>query len=120
DWNAQTELSNDWQDTAGVDIIGAGVAAIPAAQPNSFRITGAEFKTLPDRIELTVTPGRVWADGILYEIDGFADVKRTATYLQPPIQDPAATFPTVPGTTRDAVILEVWREEVSAFQLPDL
>ena len=30
DWNAQTELTNDWQDTAGMDIIVAGVAAIPA------------------------------------------------------------------------------------------
>lgn len=121
DWNAQTELNNHWQDTAGADIIGDGVAAVPASKPDSFRVTQAEFVTPPNRIDLTVTPGRVWADGILYELDGpDAGVKRTATYLQPPIQDPAATFPTIPSDTRDAVILEVWREEVSAFQLPDL
>ena len=123
DWNAQTELNNHWQDTAGADIIGDGVAAVPAAQPNSFRITAAEFLTPPDRIELTVAPGRVWADGILYELDGpAAGVKRTARYLQPPIQDPTAPFPTIPSSpvTRDAVVLEVWREELSAFQLPEL
>ena len=123
DWNAQTDLTNHWQDTAGLDIIGAGVAAIPSSQPNSFQITGAELKTPPDRIELTVMPGRVWADGLLYELDGpAAGVKRVARYLQPPIQDPAATFPTIPSVpvTRDAVILEVWREELSAFQIPEL
>ena len=36
DWNAQTELNNDWQDTAGMDIIGAGVAAIPSISPTVF------------------------------------------------------------------------------------
>jgi hypothetical protein len=122
DWNAQTELANDWQDTAGMDIIGAGVAAIPSDQANGFQITGAEVKT-SDRVELTVTPGRVWADGLLYRLDGpDTGVKRTALYLAPPIQDPTAGFPTIASTpvTRDAVILEVWREELSAFQLPEL
>lgn len=123
DWNAQTELTNDWQDTAGVDIIGAGVAAIPSDQPNGFQITGAEVRTAPDRVELTITPGRVWADGILYRLDGPATgVRRTALYLKPPVQNPAASFPTMATdpVTRDAVILEVWREELSAFQLPQL
>ena len=123
DWNAQTELTNDWQDTAGMDIIGAGVAAIPSDQSNSFQITGAEVKTLPNRVELTVAPGRVWADGLLYRLDGPASgVKRTALYLEPPIQDPTAGFPPIASTpvTRDAVVLEVWREELSAFQLPEL
>jgi hypothetical protein len=123
DWNAQTELTNDWQDTAGMDIIGAGVAAVPSDRPNSFQITGAEVKTLPDRVELTVTPGRLWADGLLYRLEGpVAGVKRTALYLESPIQDPTAGFPTIAGTppTRDAVVLEVWREELSAFQLPEL
>ena len=123
DWNAQTELTNDWQDTAGVDIIGAGVAAVPSDQPDGFLVTAAELKTSPDRVELTVRPGRVWADGILYRLDGpAAGVKRSARYLLPPIQDPAASFPTIPSNpaARDAVILEVWREELSAFQLPEL
>ena len=123
DWNAQTELTNEWQDTAGMDIIGAGVAAIPAEVADAFLVTAAEIKTLPNRIELTVNPGRVWADGLPYRLDGPATgVKRTATYLNPPIQDPTAAFPVIPSSpeTRDAVVLEVWREELSAFQLPDL
>ncbi len=83
DWNAQTGLTNDWQDTAGLDIIGPDVAAIPSDSPNSFKITGAELKTLPNRIELTVMPGRVWADGLLYRLDGPAGgVKRIALYLE--------------------------------------
>jgi Family of unknown function (DUF6519)/Right handed beta helix region len=118
DWNAQTNLTNDWQDTAGRDIIGAGVAAVPADAPDSFKIKAATVSAA--NVDLTVAPGRVWADGLLAYIDGTADVQRLATYLEPPFQ----TNPPAPalGTdgTRDAVVLEVWREEINGFQIPQL
>jgi len=117
DWNAQTAITNDWQDTAGRDIIGTGVAAVPADEPNSFKIKNALHTG--GHVRLTVGPGHVWADGLLGHIYGDADVIRTASYLQPPIQDPAFDDTTIAAGIRDAVVLEVWREEINGFQIPN-
>ncbi len=116
DWNAQTAITNDWQDTAALDIIGAGVAAVPSDEPDSFLVKAAVVAA--GRVELTVAPGRAWADGLLAQLFAAGDVTRVATYLGPPLQTP----PNNPGAqnTRDAVVLEVWREEINGFQLPGL
>ena len=116
DWNAQTEITNDWQDTAGRDIIGAGVAAVPADAPDSFKIKTAAVNG--DHVDLTIAPGRVWADGLLAHLDAETDVSRIATWLQPPIQTPPGNLGA--AGTRDAIVLEVWREEINGFQLPKL
>src|SRR6185295_7663641 len=126
DWNAQTGITIDWQDTAGQDIIGAGVAAVPADQPNGFKIKTAVPNVANNWVQVTVAPGRVWADGLLAQLfsepdpDLTTDVTRNATYLKPPVQDPEANVSTIASGVRDAVILEVWREEINAFQMPDL
>ncbi len=126
DWNAQTAITNDWQDIAAQDIIGAGVAAVPGDQPNGFKVTGADHTAGSDDVQLEVNPGRVWADGLLAQLFGEPDpdsttpVARTATYLQPPIQDPPFDGSTIAADVRDAVILEVWREEINGFQIPEL
>jgi hypothetical protein len=122
DWNAQTRIINEWQDKSGQDTIGPDVAAVPASEPDSFKVQRALLRTFPDRsrkIELTLTPGRLWADGLLVYLDGETDVVRIATYLQPPIQDiPRGGFG-IDDDIRDAVILEVWREAINGFQLPE-
>jgi hypothetical protein len=118
DWNAQTGITNDWEDTAARDIIGAGVAGVPADAPNSFKITAATVAA-GGLVDLTVLPGRVWADGLLTYLDAGTDVHRLATYLEPPIATPPAGTARPPGT-RDAVVLEVWREEINGFQMPEL
>ncbi len=121
DWNAQTEILNDWQENAAQDIIGAGVAAVPADAANSFKITEAKILNAPDRIEISAGEGRVWADGLLIELG--ENVIREATYLEPPIQNPKAAIPNNPPNNpiiRDAVILEAWHEELNAFQMPEL
>ncbi len=126
DWNAQTAITIDWEDMAGRDIIGAGVAAVPANQPNGFKITAAVHDLVTHKINLKVTPGRVWADGLLAQLfpepdpDVPGDVARVATYLKPPVQDPAFDDSTIEKVVRDAVILEVWRDEINGFQLPGL
>jgi hypothetical protein len=126
DWNASTAIVNDWQDAAAHDAFGAGVAAVPADQPNGFKIKTAVHNAGSDHVDLTVAPGRTWADGLLAELfsepdpDVPGDVTRIATYLQPPIQDPAGDANDIDANVRDAVILEVWREEINGFQLPDL
>ncbi len=43
DWNKRSWISIDWRDRAGSDIIGAGVAAIPASEPKAFRISTAKL-----------------------------------------------------------------------------
>jgi hypothetical protein len=122
DWNAQTNVTNDWQDIAGRDIIGAGVAAVPADEPDGFRIDAATIANVPggEQVQLTVAPGRAWVDGLLVYLNGTPPITRVATYLEPPIQDPAAEEGTINAGTRDAVVLEVWREEINGFQLPDI
>ena len=124
DWNAQTAIENYWQDTAGNDIIGAGVAGVPASLPNSFKVTAAAHASGSDDVQLEIHPGRVWADGLLAELVGEPDPSapfdRIATYLKPPVQDPGFDVSTIDAGVRDAVILEVWREEINAFQIPDL
>ncbi|NJK65329.1 MAG: carboxypeptidase regulatory-like domain-containing protein [Richelia sp. CSU_2_1] len=115
DWNAQTQIINDWQDTAGQDIIGAGVAAVPAETPNAFKVVQAK-KIDGDRVQITLLPGRIWADGMLVHLNEISQIYRIATYLQSSIQN----SPTIPiANSRDAVILEVWRESINGFQMPE-
>ncbi|MGH7646873.1 MAG: hypothetical protein ACREND_02065, partial [Gemmatimonadaceae bacterium] len=117
DGNAATAIAADWQDTEARDVIGAGVAAVPAALPNSFKVETASVDAA-GTVTITVDPGRVWVDGILVRLRQQPPIARVATYLQPPVQDPPAT--STPIGARDAVVLEVWRESLSAFQRPDL
>ena len=117
----------EWQQRAARDAFGAGVAAVPADEPLSFKITKAEIAG--GQVKVSLNKGRVWADGLLVELPkdkeppvlpSGVDAIRTASYLGPPIQ--AAPLPgAVPATgDRDAVILETWLEELSPFQDPAL
>jgi hypothetical protein len=115
DGNAQTAITTEWEDLAGRDIIGAGLLAVPGDEPESFRIEQADL--VAGEVTLTVHPGRAWADGMLVRLDETPPVTRHATQLGPPIQDPVPGAPV--ADDRDAVVLEVWRQEVHGFQLPD-
>ncbi|HVZ41829.1 MAG TPA: DUF6519 domain-containing protein [Candidatus Kapabacteria bacterium] len=118
DWNAQTQITNDWQDTEALDVIGSGVAAVPADLPDSYKVTAATYSA--SGVMLTVTCGRVWVDGMLVTLPGTGTRQRVATYLEPPIQSPAGTVGSIGAGTRDAVVLDVWREEINGFQLESL
>lgn len=117
DGTAQTLIAVDWRDTAARDIIGECVAAVPAATPTSFRVDNATLAG--GVVTLSLQPGRVWADGLLVRAEGNAALQRVATYLQPPVQTPPGSVGSIAAGVRDAVILEVWREAVSGFQLPE-
>src|SRR5688572_18455459 len=111
-----------WTGQAGRDIIGAGVAAVPATSPEGFKIEAAF--TVDDEVHLSVRPGRAWADGILTRLAGalaspLAPVERTATYLGPPLADPAPAADDIDDGVRDAVILEISEEALHGFQYPD-
>jgi Family of unknown function (DUF6519) len=118
DGTTQTRIINDWQDVAADDVIGSGVAAVPADAPGSFHVDRA--RVVAGDVIVTVEPGRVWVDGILLHLHENAAVDRIATYLQPPVQNPPGTVASIAAGVRDAVVLEVWREAISGFQLPDI
>ena len=117
DWNAQTEVFNEWQETAGRDAFGAGVAAIPSEVAESFKVTKAvkmpATASVPVHVEVSINKGRVWADGLLVESP--QDFVRTATYINPP----AGSAADLPNNLHDTVILESWLEELSPFQVPE-
>ena len=118
DGTAQTHIWTDWQDVAAADVIGGGVAAVPAGLGASFKIDSARIDS--GQVKVTVEPGRVWADGLLVHLTEPAPVERVATYLGPPIQSPEASVTTIGSGVRDAVVLEVWREAINGFQIPDV
>jgi hypothetical protein len=111
-----------WSGQAGRDIIGAGVCAVPATEPESFRVESAAV--VDDAVHVTLRPGRAWADGILTRLAGElpdpqAPVERLARYLGPPLSSPEPTPDQIGDTTRDAVILEVSEEALHGFQYPE-
>src|SRR5262245_33800850 len=71
---ADTRIVNDWQDVHAHDTLGEGVAAVPAALPNSFRVDRARVQG--GQVVVTIEPGRVWADGYLLHLDDPAAVDR--------------------------------------------
>src|SRR4051794_743991 len=122
DWNDQARLAAEWRDTAARDTIGAGVAAVPAHTPTAFQVTRVHVNGT--RVEVEVLPGHAWADGIAVTLAGTpgTPVHLTADYLDASVQ--AAPGSVTGGTApiafgvRDVVVLETWRETLSAFQLP--
>ncbi len=120
DWNAQERLSQRWRDEAGRAAFGSGVAAVAADWGDSFKVLEAEVQAVGG-VRLLVAPGQVWADGWLTYLRGEAPnpeapVERIAEFLGDPLQ-PVPADPGAAGT-RDAVILEIHREALNAFQSP--
>ncbi|HVO08508.1 MAG TPA: DUF6519 domain-containing protein [Burkholderiaceae bacterium] len=112
-----------WKKQAGRDVIGAAVAAVPATEPDGFKVVSAAVAGSPAQVHLKVQPGRLWADGLLaYLPDDPATpgvpVDRVATYFGPPICDPTPTVASIGDGVRDAVVLEVNLEELNGFQDP--
>jgi len=118
DGNSQTRITNHWQDNAARDAFGADVAAVPADAPLSFHIDAASAGIAPGEVNLQLQPGRCWADGLMVHLSGPAPVARRATYVVPPVQPLPAPL-VAPAGARDAVILDVWREALCAFQRPE-
>ena len=121
DGTTKTRLDNDWHNVAAGDIIGKGVAAIPADEPNSFKVSSAKLDTSQqqqERIFIEVMSGRAWVDGMLVYLENDpSSVTRLASYLGPPFHN--VPPPQIDTGVKDAVILEVRQDAVNAFQLPD-
>lgn len=113
DWNAKAQIDARWQATAAADTFGPGVLAVPVAQEQSFQLLEASADG--GRVRVTLGAGHAWAGGLL-----LAQAKTTtldAVYLAPPLA-PATEVASIVAGTRDALLLEVWEDAVSAFQVP--
>lgn len=118
DWNAQAQIVQHWQDHFARETLGNGVASVPATTPEAFKVLEASLQDIEGNsaVKLTLGAGTVWADGIPVHLG--AETSYTASYLTPPLQDPQASEEDLTDGTRDAVILEVFRESIGAFQEP--
>lgn len=110
-----------WNGQAGRDILGAGVCAVPASEPEGFRVDAAAV--VDGVVHLRLRPGRAWVDGILTRLPGVAPdplalVTRLATYIGAPLATPMPTTGQIADGIRDAVILEVSEEALHGFQYP--
>lgn len=126
DWNEQTRISRHWEDRAGEDVIGSGVAAVPVEAPDGFQVVQATVSgAAPNQqVELQLLPGRVWANGLLCYLPPNPEppaspVMRVADYLTPPIDATPGSVATIGPGVRDIVVLEVSREALNAFQVPE-
>ena len=117
DGNAVTRLTTAWQDSAGRDVIGSGVAAVPADAGDSFKVTQASLSG--GIVTLTLEPGHLWADGWLLHLDEEPPVTRTASYYAAPLNDPPVSEDSIANGVRDLVVLEAWREALNGFQDPE-
>lgn len=109
DGNAAEEIARGLRSLMGRDAFGPGRVAVPAEASDSLRIVSASATDAG--IDVTYRPGRVWVDGIPLLLG--QETTAPATYLPPPFQ-PAPDL--IAAGTRDAVILEVWEDAVSALQ----
>lgn len=107
----------NWRTQAGRDVIGAGVAAVPAGEADGWRVAVAAVQG--DAVHLALQPGRVWADGQLLYLPGVSAVDRVASYLPPPANPAGTAIGSIGDGVRDAVILEISLEELNGFQVPD-
>src|SRR5688572_1557271 len=114
DWNASQQIQSLWRQLAGRDIVGAGLVAVPAAEPDGLKILAATASAAG--IEVSLQPGRAWVDGLHYLLGTSTPLQ--ATYLQPPLQSPPGTLASIAAGVRDALILEVWDDAFSAYQDP--
>jgi hypothetical protein len=116
DDNAEQFIGGELRRLLGQDVIGAGVAAVPADESAGFQVTQAAASAAG--VDITLTPGRMWVDGLHLVLSDTAPVTLPATYLGPPVQSPTESTGSIVAGVRDAVILEVWEEALSAYQDP--
>ncbi len=115
DWNADTMIGRHLRELLGQDAFGPNTAAIPAAERDGLRVLQAASDG--SEVRVTLEPGRGWLDGLHLYLGQQDTVELTARYFGPPIDDPEPDAGSIAADVRDAVVLEVWEEAFSAFQV---
>lgn len=116
DGSSATLIASHLRRKLAAHTIGIDVAAVPASEPDSFKITQATASA--SDVLVTLTAGRLWADGVPLVLAPARDLTFEATYLEAPFQAPTPSAREIAAGIRDAAILEVWEEAFNAFQDP--
>ncbi|MHA2365570.1 MAG: right-handed parallel beta-helix repeat-containing protein [Candidatus Hodarchaeales archaeon] len=110
DWNEQVNIIQSWQDLSSQDVIGAGVPAIPVTEYENFKIKDDTIILKSDNeLEFEITPGRLWADVLPIFLE-------KSKLIATPLFSQSQTTP----PTKAILFLELWREEINAFQEPKI
>lgn len=119
DGNAADAIGRHLRALLASDTIGPGVVAVPAEHPDALQVLQATSDG--NEVQIGLLPGRAWVDGLHLHLapDAAAAVTRVAEYLGPPVDSPTPSAADIAAGVRDAVVLEVWEEGLSAFQLPE-
>jgi hypothetical protein len=117
DWNDREAIDVRWRLTAGRDIIGANLAAVPASQPDGCQVLSASVNG--DLVDLELGAGRIWADGLHTILAGETPVARVAAYLPAPHNPAGTSTASIVAGVRDAVVLEVSLAALNGFQDPE-
>ena len=117
DWNESDRITRHLRGLLGRDTIGANVAAVPASEVDSLKVTQAVSDG--SAVDVTLLPGRLWVDGLPLHVPGTDPVTLPAEYYGPPVSDPEPDAGSIGAGVRDAVVLEVWEEALNAFQEPE-
>ena len=115
-------LELGWNGQAGRDIIGAGVCAVPAAEPEasaSNRPWSSERRRARDRAARPRVGGRHPHAAAGSRRHPAAAVERARHLPRPADRHAAADADTIDDGVRDAVILEVSEEALHGFQYPE-
>lgn len=113
-------IAETWRETAARDVIGANVAAVPADEPDGYRVEAAAVHGT--HVDVRLSPGRIWADGIhltLPDAVGGGSPSFAATYLDPPANPPGIGVGDIADGLRDAVVLEISLGALNGFQEPE-
>src|SRR5438046_1466606 len=110
DWNEQFEIQDHRWKVQTVDTIGSCGAPKHAA--------GFEVSLAPGGQDLVISPGRIYVDGLLCELET-PEAATEILYSDQP-DYPAPLPPAIdPGTGRtDLVYLDVWRRHLTATEDP--
>ncbi|MBP9185371.1 MAG: hypothetical protein KBF78_19735, partial [Fuscovulum sp.] len=110
-------IAHAWRETAARDIIGAGVAALPAGTGDGYRVESAAIHG--DHVDVVLHPGRIWADGLSVTLPtaaGGGSPVIAASYLAPPANPAGTGVDSIGPGIRDAVILEIAVDALNGFQ----
>lgn len=113
DWNEWNDMQEHLRHTTNKDVIGA--CGVPM-HAGGFEIGFVENEDGPD---LTISPGRIYVDGILCELEEEQEV----SYLhQPDYPNPPRLRPEEDDeeSRTDLVYLDVWQRHVTAIEDPDI
>jgi len=108
DWNEQAEIYEHLDQIISKDIVGIQGTPINDSGFKISVINGA------DDFDLSISPGRIYVDGILCELEENATYWNQPDFINPPLI-------TRPGISRvDLVYLDVWQRHITTIEDPDI